>query len=551
MTLNDFISLEFSKERTAILAAAAVAGLSNALALVVISAAAATAATSSFRSFFLFAGCAVVHLVAARYTSHRANAVIDRALHHTKARIVEKVERTELARLEQIGTSEIFDRITQNMAVISGAASAVGGILQAVFMFLFSLFYLAWLSPVAFAILLPLQLGAFYLYRSRGKRVGDLVEVYARKRIQFLDMLADLLKGAKEIKLHRGRSKEILKDFEATSASLRDTSATTTQIFDDSNLFMNCNLYLLLAALVFVLPQHAAVDQATLSKLVTLMLFVWGSLQAGLAGYPMYILASQALGEIGALEKKLEGTARVEVESDPWSGTPGRISASQVEYDYPTANGDGAFGIGPIDLTIEPGEILFIVGGNGAGKSTLLKVLTGLYPPTRGTLLAGDVSVRPHNVAAYRETISTIFSDFHLFSKVYGLLDVAPGAVVELLREMQMERKTSFMAGRFTRQDLSTGQKKRLAMVVAILEERPILVLDEWAADQDPEFRKFFYEAWLPLLKRRGKTVIAVSHDDRYFHCADRVVTMEYGQIRTVQQPPHAVSPPGDMGASG
>ena len=290
-------------------------------------------------------------------------------------------------------------------------------------------------------------------------------------------------------------------------------------------------------------------DQARLSQLVALVLFVGSSLQAGLAGYPMYVQASQALAEIDALEKKLEGAARVEVESDPWSGTPGRIAASQIEYDYPNANGDGTFSIGPIDLTVEPGEILFIVGGNGAGKSTLLKVLTGLYPPTRGALLAGDVHVRTHNVAAYREMISTIFSDFHLFSKVYGLLDVDPAAVEELLRQMQMEHKTSFVAGRFTRQDLSTGQKKRLAMIVALLEERPILVLDEWAADQDPEFRRYFYQTWLPLLKQRGKTVIAVSHDDRYFHCADRVVTMEYGRIRTVERTAHGAGGSGDTGA--
>lgn len=189
-----------------------------------------------------------------------------------------------------------------------------------------------------------------------------------------------------------------------------------------------------------------------------------------------------------------------------------------------------------MNLVITAGEVLFIVGGNGSGKSTLMKVLTGLYPATAGELRVDGRSLGPENVAAYREMYSPIFSDFHLFSRLYGLLDVDDQAVLDLLRQMQISDKTSFQNGRFTKRDLSTGQRKRLAMIVALLEDRPICLFDEWAADQDPEFRRYFYEELIPSLKRRGKTVIAVSHDDRYFHCADRVVTLEYGKIRASQR---------------
>jgi putative ATP-binding cassette transporter len=225
-----------------------------------------------------------------------------------------------------------------------------------------------------------------------------------------------------------------------------------------------------------------------------------------------------------------------EEEYDPWDGRKPTIKANNIVYEYGAQAAGEVFHIGPLSFTIEPGEIIFIVGGNGSGKSTLLKVLTGLYQPSAGELYVDDVCVTPTNVAAYREMISAIFSDFHLFAKVNGLLDVDEALVNNKLEAMHLEGKTAFVDQKFTNRNLSTGQRKRLAMIVALLEDRPIYVFDEWAADQDPEFRKYFYEELLPTLKQRGKTVIAVSHDDRYFHCADRVVTMELGQIRSIER---------------
>jgi len=258
-----------------------------------------------------------------------------------------------------------------------------------------------------------------------------------------------------------------------------------------------------------------------------------------------YVRANDAIANIDELEQRLEGNKKLPASDpmahDPWNGQLGSISLAQAEYTYEGQSGETPFRMGPIDLTIERGEVVFIVGGNGSGKSTLLKVLTGLYPPTHGTLLVNENTVLPTNVEHYRELISVIFADFHLFSKAYGLLDADPAAVKALLRDMHIDHKTSFSEGGFTHQKLSTGQKKRLAMVIALLDDRPLFVLDEWAADQDPEFRKHFYEDMIPALKRKGKTIVAVSHDDRYFHVADRVVIMEYGQIRSIRtrEAPH------------
>ena len=171
------------------------------------------------------------------------------------------------------------------------------------------------------------------------------------------------------------------------------------------------------------------------------------------------------------------------------------------------------------------------MGGNGSGKSTLLKLLTGLYHPTHGSIWLDDVPIQRENIQAFRELYSIIFSDFHLFDRLYGLNEVDPDRVQELLNLMELQTKTSYDGDRFTNLDLSTGQRKRLALLVTYLEDSPVYVFDEWAADQDPHFRAYFYETLLRDLKERGKTVVVVTHDDRYFSIADHIVKMELGKL--------------------
>jgi putative ATP-binding cassette transporter len=207
------------------------------------------------------------------------------------------------------------------------------------------------------------------------------------------------------------------------------------------------------------------------------------------------------------------------------------IRLQGVEYAYPAAPGERPFVLGPIDLTVRRGEVLFIVGGNGAGKSTLLRLLLGLYPPCRGQLLVDGREIGADDVSAYRELIAPVFSDFHLFQALYGIQTVDDREPAELLKWMEMDGATSVRGGRFERTDLSAGQRKRLALIAALLEHRPILALDEWAADQDPGFRRKFYREVIPALKARGLTVVAITHDDRYFDVADRHLRLEEGML--------------------
>ncbi|HVB37028.1 MAG TPA: ATP-binding cassette domain-containing protein, partial [Vicinamibacterales bacterium] len=263
------------------------------------------------------------------------------------------------------------------------------------------------------------------------------------------------------------------------------------------------------------------------------VLFIIGPLSGLVGSIPIFARANVAATNIETLEAELDAAAPGEVEgagARP-AGPFGTLALEEVSFRYQDRTGVSQFGIGPATLTIPAGELLFIVGGNGSGKSTFLKVLTGLYPPLSGRIVLDRTPVTAADAVWYRSHFSVIFSDYHLFDRLYGLRDVDPARVQELLRQMQLDAKTRFEDGRFSTIELSNGQKKRLALVVSMLEDRPIMVFDEVAADQDPGFRRYFYEELLPAFKRQGKTVIAVTHDDRYFGVADRVLKMDYGQF--------------------
>jgi len=207
-------------------------------------------------------------------------------------------------------------------------------------------------------------------------------------------------------------------------------------------------------------------------------------------------------------------------------------------------DGNATFQVGPIDGEIRRGEVLFLIGGNGGGKTTLLKLFTALYQPTEGAIYIDGARVGPVNIQSYRDLFSAVFSDFYLFDKLYGLSETDPERVNALLELMGIADKTAFSEGRFTNIQLSTGQRKRLALVVSYLEDKPIYVFDEVAADQDPEFRRYFYERLLPEMKKVGKTVVVVSHDDRYFHAGDRILQMDYGKLSAVPATPTKAAVP-------
>jgi len=238
-----------------------------------------------------------------------------------------------------------------------------------------------------------------------------------------------------------------------------------------------------------------------------------------------------------AERETLEGFAREVAQTVELGDLDAEISPivqwNEVVFSYGKENGTEApFALGPISLELHPGELVFVIGGNGSGKSTFVKVLTGLYQPTQGNVTLAGRMITEANREWYREHFSVVFSDFHVFHKLLGQSDSeAERLAPQYLRLLHMEQKVTVHERTFSTLDLSQGQRKRLALVTAYLEDRPIYVFDEWAADQDPQYKEIFYKTLLPDLRERGKLVVVITHDDRYFHLGNQVIKLEDGKI--------------------
>jgi putative ATP-binding cassette transporter len=306
-------------------------------------------------------------------------------------------------------------------------------------------------------------------------------------------------------------------------------------------LFSNAFLYGLLGVVVFVLPGFFEGYTDIIYKIAAAAIFCVWPVGAITTAAPLYSRASIGLGHVFRLEDMLDsnalaGGARAVPERSRFSGFR-EIRFEEVGFAYKDAVGNDSFSTGPWSLQLRRGELLFLLGGNGSGKSTALKLMCGLYPVNTGRILVDGIPVETESLQEYRELFSCIFPDFHLFDRLHGLDHVDAAQVTALIARMGLAEKVAFADGRFSTQDLSTGQRKRLAMIVTLLEDREICFFDEWAADQDAHFRAAFYEEILPELKRRGKTVVVVTHDDRFWHLADRSVTLDLGRVVSAGAP--------------
>jgi putative pyoverdin transport system ATP-binding/permease protein len=250
---------------------------------------------------------------------------------------------------------------------------------------------------------------------------------------------------------------------------------------------------------------------------------------------PILLNANVAAGRIDRLEQALQETLVVEERRTITAPKRfERVEMRNIEFRYTDRFSDTVFKIGPIDFTLQHGELVFITGGNGSGKSTFLRVLSGLYPPDSGEVLLDGQPVTDANRDEYRGLMSAIFFDYHLFQRLYGIADADPSDVNRLMTQFRLADKTSLSDGEFRTLDLSGGQRRRLALIVSLLEKRPIMLLDEWTAEQDPEFRLKFYDELLPDMMRAGATIVVITHDDRYLdelHLPARRIKMDYGRI--------------------
>jgi putative ATP-binding cassette transporter len=456
--------------------------------------------------------------------------------------LLERLRSAELPEIEALNRNLIYAAVNAEMQVIAGGAPSLMVIGQSALLVVMVLIYVAFLSLWAFVLALVLIVVAIALHLARSRQIQEKFGEASKVETQVMDGFTDLIEGFKEVKLSTARSDELAASVRNLSESVMKSRLAARTLFATDYVVSQVMFFLLTGLMVFVVPLFTDIDQETLIKITTTSLFLNGPLSSAVAGIPVLQRVNAAAGVILAVESKLSEIGGGVIDGLHRFPSFERLTMRDVKYQYPGQDKEPGFSVGPIDFEVRRGEVVFITGGNGSGKSTLLKLLTGLYLPSSGVLTLNNTPIGPENIIAYRNLIAAVFSDNHLFQRLYGTPAVDPEVADELLRLLEMEGKTSIVDRAFGKTSLSGGQRKRLALIALLLEDRPIYVFDEWAADQDPHFREKFYRVILPHIQAAGRTVIAVTHDEKYFDVPElrvRRVHMVEGRIATVTQQVH------------
>jgi putative pyoverdin transport system ATP-binding/permease protein len=497
---------------------------------------AADAGRVSLWSTVLFVVALLFFIKVQHYILITTTAEIEAIIHRLRLRLMDHVRRSELLPLESIGRAEIVSAITKDTATLTQASNTLAFVAQGSVLVSFVAIYVAYLSLLAFVLSAAIVGTAALVLQARSRQLAIETREASIWENRLFDRLLDLLDGFKEVRLNSLRSNDLFDDVVEVSRTAANIKIRAQSETYKRMVFLQSSLYSVLGAIVFVVPALSdTLAGASITKIVTALVFIVGTCFGLVQSMPTITAANVAADNIERLEKRLLATVAADTigAAEPAKRFD-RVEMHDIRFSYIDKLSETVFQVGPIDFTLRSGELVFITGGNGSGKSTFLKLLAGLYKPESGEIILDGVHVDDSTRQSYRELIAAIFPDFHLFQRLYGIPDADPIEVGRLLTQFQLIDKTRVTNGYFSTVDLSGGQRKRLALIVSLLEKRPILLLDEWAADQDPEFRRKFYYDLLPALIGAGATIVAITHDDRYLdelHLPARRLRMDEGRF--------------------
>ena len=517
---------------------AAIGGISSAAVLAAINAGAQAAGESENSSLWaiaLFLVALTLFIWSQPYVTTTITAEIEAIIHKMRVRLMDAVRRSELLSIDDIGRSRIVAAINSDAGVLTQASNTLVYSMQSVVLIFFISIYVAYLSLAAFIMSVVIVGIAGTVFHLRSRRLAIERARAADQERQLFDRMDDFLDGFKEVRLNNARSVALFDDaVEVSRAAANIKIGAQVQTFRQI-VSVQSYMYVLLGAVVFAAPRFGeSLGGASIPKATTALLFVVGACFGLVQSIPILLNANAAADRLQKLVEDLSATAAVLPDETRVLTHFGAIEMRNIVFRYVDKFSDTAFHIGPIDFTLRSGELVFITGGNGSGKSTLLRVLAGLYPPDSGEITLDGMHVTNDTRDSYRSLFSAIFFDYHLFHRLYGIPEPDPAEVGRLLAQFRLEAKTGLSHGEFRTLDLSSGQRRRLALIVSLLERRPILLLDEWTAEQDPEFRRKFYDELLPQLMQAGKTVVVITHDDRYLDELElpaRRIRMDEGRI--------------------
>ncbi|WP_217807001.1 cyclic peptide export ABC transporter [Andreprevotia lacus] len=466
------------------------------------------------------------------------------AVHKIRLDLSRKLIATPVKKLQQLGQPQLLAIMTNDIATLVQALQMLPpafGNLVVITGCLAYMFWLSWQLALITTVSLAAGLVAYQLAERAPLRhmfgLREQMDVLYRN-------FRGLIEGSRELQLNMARGKQFVEQVIAPdSLAFKTLYLQTMRVYALISNLNNILFYLLIGLLVFVVPIWFKINAGLLTTFVLVLLFLMRPINDLLYAVPVIRQAGFSAAKIDQLDGALSAGS-IDLNASAFKSPHKRsLVLKGIAHHYPAPTEDRQFMLGPVDLCMEEGEIIFIVGGNGSGKTTLAMLILGLYEPETGEISLNGQTVTEQNIVEYRQNFSAVFADFHLFEQLLEVdRDGMSERAMHYIQQLGMAHKVSITDGKFSTLNLSTGQRKRLALVSAYLEDRPIYLFDEWAADQDPVFKKIFYTELLPDLKRRGKTVLVITHDDAYFPCADRVVKLQDGHLHSITGKPQGVS---------
>ena len=448
-----------------------------------------------------------------------------------RTRLLKRIMDSPATQIQLTGKPKLLASLSNDVRSISMAFARLPELVQGVLFTLGCSLYLIWLSPKLFmvtaVVLLLMVVGSHFVvkhvFQSFRHMRGYEDELYSHYETS--------LDGHKELTLNRHRAERFYhEDFTTAAQHNRRWAVRADSLHVLAINWGNVSMLAAVGIIFYLATYHqwaSLTDAATISMTV---LFMRAPLSQAIAAFPMLMnsqVGLNALNDLGLSEYQ-SGFHSPHTLPHDWQ----RIRLENVTYAYPEQGGH-KFALHPVNLTLSRNETVFLIGANGSGKSTLSMILSGLYRPSSGKIWVDDIEITDDNRAAYRSLFASVFTDFHLFDTLIGEMgeDAAEDMIARWLDHLQLSEKVKREKNRILNSKLSQGQKKRLGLLTAVLENRSMLILDEWAADQDPQFRRVFYEELLPLLQQQGYTVFAISHDYKYFQHAQRIISMKQGLL--------------------
>jgi putative ATP-binding cassette transporter len=464
------------------------------------------------------------------------------AAYELRIQLSRQILSAPLRQLEKLGPPKLLANITQDIGSVIELVTVLPQMLTQLAMMAGCVVYLGWLSWKLLLIMLGYLAVGLLTHQLPLLRAFRYFRMLREEWDAMYKSFHGLLMGTKELKLNRRRREAFLgEQLEPAAAGLRDYGIRGNAIAMAVSNWGQILFFIFIGLLLFVTPAMITITPQVLIGYTLAVLFMITPLTMILNQIPALeraYLAAERIEELGFSlgAMKPESLTQGDIADTPWQ----QLDLIDVTHSYRQDGGGAEFQLGPINLSFNSGELIFLIGGNGSGKTTLVKLLMGLYEPEGGEIRVDHKLVTMSDRDDYRQQFSAVFFDFYLFERLFGFdadkIDVESQKYLDLL---QLSHKLTVKNGNLSTVDLSQGQRKRVALLHAYLEDRPIYIFDEWAADQDPQFKQIFYYELVPELKSRGKTVIVISHDDRYYGLADRLIKLESGKVEYDQPVVH------------